>query len=258
MSNRFLRTLALGLMLLGVSVIAAPVTAHAVVIQITGVTVTVGPASFSSIWTFPVNLAEGQSLLLSQTGTTFNNYNFDTSDVCIPFTNCGIPPVGVNSTITVATNVGNFIFQDHGELAYPAGVGGDSLLPFLAPLETREYVAATQTGGTGSGLSLGVGYADDAHFENPHNACAANGQVDTPIVNCRPDPFSATFMQANLTFGGCLNPNGTVNPDRACFDAGVLRFVNTSIPLVPGPSTLFLLGGGLLSLAVWGRRAIRA
>jgi hypothetical protein len=250
MSNRFLRTLAVGLMLLGVSIIAAPVTAHAVTIQTTSVTVTVGAVNFSSIWTFPVNLAEGQSLLLSQTGAVANAYNFDTSDICIPATNC---PTA--STVTVATNVGNFVFTDTaGVLGFPAGVGSDNNTS--PPLETREYVATAQSGGAGSGLSLGLGYADDAHFQSPHTTCSASGTVDTPIVNCLPDPFSATFIQANAVTGGCLASDGTVD-SRSCFDAGVLRFVNTTPPRVPEPSTLFLLGGGLLSLAVWGRRAFR-
>jgi len=155
----------------------------------------------------PRNLAEGQSLLLSQTGTTANAYNFDTSDFCIPSSNCTTSP-----TITVATNVGNFTFTDSANvLSVPATVPDTSINP---PLETREYVAAAQTGGAGTGLSLNVGYADDAHFENPHPACSATGTVDTPIVNCRPDPFSATFIQANAVTGGCLAANGasTVGP----------------------------------------------
>jgi PEP-CTERM motif len=249
MSHRFLRVLAVALMLMGVSVIAAPGTGHATTIQINSVTVSVGPASFSSIWSFPVVLAEGQSLLLSQTGVVANAYNFDTSDICIPASNCTTSP-----TITVATSVGNFIFTDTGNvLSSPAGVDTSA----NPPLETREYVAGTQTGGAGTGLSLGIGYADDAHFESPHTACSATGVVDTPIINCRPDPFSATFVQATLISGGCLAANGSFD-GRSCIDAGVLRFVNTTNPpRVPEPSTLFLLGGGLLSLAVWGRRAIK-
>src|SRR5712691_351258 len=158
MSYRFMRVLAVVLMLVGVSVIAAPDAGHAVTIQITSVTVTVGPGSFSSIWTFPVTLAEGQSLLLSQTGVVANAYNFDTSDFCITASNCTTSP-----TITVATNVGNFVFTDAAHvLSFPSIPPDTSVNP---PLETREYVAAGQTSGTGTGLSLNVGYADDAHFE---------------------------------------------------------------------------------------------
>jgi PEP-CTERM motif len=249
MSQRVLRVLAVALMLIGVSVIAAPGTGHAATITITSVTVSVGSASFSSIWTFPVVLAEGQSLLLSQTGVVPNAYNFDTSDVCVPPSNCATAP-----TITVATNVGNFVYTDTGNvLSFPAIVPDTLLDP---PLETREYVGAPQTGGTGTGLSLNVGYADDAHFQNPHPACSATGTVDTPIINCRPDPFSATFVQATLVSGGCVGADGNFD-GRSCIDAGVLRFFNGTPPLVPEPSTLFLLGSGLLGLAVWGRRAVR-
>jgi hypothetical protein len=91
---------------------------------------------------------------------------------------------------------------------------------------------------------VNFGYADDAHT----GACA-----DTS-GNCHPDgPWLAGGAEFFLggAFGtsttGCA---GTVAP---CFDSGAIWIQANFVPRVPEPSTLFLIGVGLMGLAAWGR-----
>ncbi len=227
---------------------AGPPVAQAVAISVTSVTITgIGGAPIS-IWT-PFALGDNQTALLAQN----SGYNFDTSDFCITAANCA----GA-TTITVATNLGNFVFNDASKvLAFPSVPADTNANP---PLETREFVVATLTSGpglpAGETLFLSVGYADDAHLQSPHTACSATGTIDTPITNCKPDPFTGDIFQAIAASGGCLNSSGVNDPTRSCFDSGVLRLFNEVrvIGKTPEPSTIFLLGAGLLAVAAWARR----
>jgi len=246
MKARLLSVLFIAVMAIGICVSAGPPVAQAVSLSVTSVTVTgIGGAPIS-IWT-PFALGDNQSALLAQN----SGYNFDTSDFCINPANCA----GA-TTITVATNLGNFVFNDASKLlAFPSVPPDTNGNP---PLETREFLAAAPTSGPalppGETLLLSVGYADDAHLQSPHTACSPTGTVDTPITNCKPDPFTGDIVQAIAASGGCLNASGVNDPTRTCFDSGVLRLVNQVVVRTPEPSTIFLLGAGLLGVAAWARR----
>jgi len=234
MKRRIFRLMAVAVMLIGMGVLLAPSVGQA--ITISSVVVDINGTLFN-IWTYPIALAPGESALLSQT----SGYNFDGSDLCFSPIVCGAP------TITVTTDAGVFVYTDATNKLTAAPVVDSASDP---PLETQEYVQAT---GGSALLALFVGYADDAHLQSPHTACT------DPGGDCRPNPFTASaganHFQAVPFAGGPTACLGSVSP---CIDAGVLRFVAADVPNVPEPSTLLLLGAGLVGLAAWGRKRMQS
>ena len=237
---------AVAALIIGAAVMGAPPVSEAV--TITGVTVTVGGTTWcdttgacaNKIWNLGggVNLAStGNSLILTQTGGA-NGFNFDTSNGNLPSCNAGTPCATTITVNGVVIGGGNNVLANNN--VDPGGNFHN---------EATDYT----TYGATSAFSVFTGYADNIHAD----PCAdASG-------NCQPDPLAAsatdTFIGGGANGAGLGLPQGGANhcstsvASTACFDAGVVRIIALVVPGVPEPSTLLLLGVGIMSLAAWGR-----
>jgi len=224
-------------LVLGVSLLVAPMSSEAVIINNVTVTETQGANSFTwciagcgagAIWGAGAgtNLVDSQSLVLTQT----TGFNFDTSDGPTGTTGCD-----ATHPCTVTLNVNGTPIPLASSNALNNFNGDNN------PLGTVHNEATDWTAvGSVSGLSIFIGYADNAHSA----ACAdADG-------NCLPEnPWQGS---PNTTFiGGTGGPNGCARTGvTACFDAGAIRISAA----VPGPATLLLLGVGFIGAALSQRR----
>src|SRR5215470_4443209 len=274
--NRFAQitvmVLAVGVCLLGI-----PPASHAVIIN--NITVNNGQVggnftggAAGTTWTFaPINLGPGQSLVLTQNQnhatsslpTGLPGFNFDTSE------NAGVAATQYTITINALPGI-----KDTSTSA-TTGVLNDSGTDqpdSTTKNEAANWVSLGHFSDPSGGFTLFVGYADTLHS----NACLdQGGPAGTAGPACLPwsagnniwDGISAGSTAANFFLGGGTNlpgypvsPHCDVNAGTAaagyCFDAGALLIV-ADRPTVPEPSSIFLLGVGLMGAAVYARKYSR-
>jgi len=200
----------------------------------------------------PIVLGDGQTAVLTQNQNNAGNsslttglpgFNFDTSDK-----GTANYTISINGLAPVAdANILN--------------LGGVDNPDSTTLNEARDWTFITTLDlGGGHTLDIFTGYVDTLHS----NACADASGNCLPTSNGPPTIPNTIFLNnANVALGNPTNipgypvsPHcdvGNANPITAgCFDAGAILFVE-HVRATPEPSSLFLLGAGLMAAAAYGR-----
>jgi hypothetical protein len=184
------------------------------------------------------------SLVLTQTGAS--PFNFDSSE------RGGFAPGLCNSTNPCATTLninGTAIPLSGGQVNALAAFNQDPGGTVFN--EASNWNGAVFNGGPGN-LIVWFGYVDTAHS----GTCADT--TGTVAGNCQPDnPWQGSarsnFVGAPTVESVSTSCTRTENPT-SCFDAGAIRIEVNAAATTPDPSTMMLMGLGLVGLAAWKRR----
>jgi hypothetical protein len=210
-------------------------------------------------------LADGQDFVFAQSGdlSLFFGFDFDTSEAAL-----SLPSDRTGGSITLSISGVDYVFSDDPALSvglFRQGVDLDGLSTAVNETGNWVQVGSSQPiAGTNLQITLFVGYADNLHTDG----CGGSSTTPNP---CFPDNFldllfpgggagapspigqgAAGWENVDPTATPCGGATDSVDVVN-CWDSGAIRIVISAIQ-TPEPSTLLLVGTGLLGLAGWGRR----